>query len=463
MGAIVDEFFAVSTIPAALPADEDYDAIYATVIETVRGRWFLEEFAKRNRNAETGAILSAIERIEAVIRGDRTQQAHQSFRLELLEMAKAITDVRAEVPAVGSPQPAPPPGPRSDIFAAAERLRDLIWTQRDRGLDASTCDQIDAIADSILGTAALRDSSDERAGRLGEVLGRLERRINAMLESCANGAITVQDRELAPPTPVATTPSDEITSAPSAMEPSAAQGDGRVSPERTEATPTTEAALTVQIPADVTACNSRIAPAVTIDAVASSAGDAVHSTAATPSHQGEMLSAVRETAFPRDPNLAAPQVALTSEPDPSAPPADAVEPEPADFLLEPLSMPLRISRAQPPETPAPPSAPPAASPDPHDEAPVPAVPLAELDDELFVEPPAMRVAPGQVAAAPAPSIIEQPSAAVIAAPSPSLAPAAPTEAVPAHVYVKPMPRPAPNDPLAALNAMSDEERIAIFT
>jgi hypothetical protein len=26
-----------------------------------------------------------------------------------------------------------------------------------------------------------------------------------------------------------------------------------------------------------------------------------------------------------------------------------------------------------------------------------------------------------------------------------------------------MPRPAPNDPLAALKAMSDEERIALFT
>ena len=38
-----------------------------------------------------------------------------------------------------------------------------------------------------------------------------------------------------------------------------------------------------------------------------------------------------------------------------------------------------------------------------------------------------------------------------------------TTAVPARTAAKPMPRPAPNDPLAALKAMSDEERIALFT
>jgi len=38
-----------------------------------------------------------------------------------------------------------------------------------------------------------------------------------------------------------------------------------------------------------------------------------------------------------------------------------------------------------------------------------------------------------------------------------------TTAVPARTAAKPMPRAAPNDPLAALKAMSDEERIALFT
>ncbi|MEA2936773.1 MAG: hypothetical protein QOC56_277, partial [Alphaproteobacteria bacterium] len=70
-----DEPFALSTIPPALPAEADYDALCAAVMGTGRGRWFLEEYARRNRNADTTLLLKAIERIEAVIRGDKAEQA----------------------------------------------------------------------------------------------------------------------------------------------------------------------------------------------------------------------------------------------------------------------------------------------------------------------------------------------------------------------------------------------------
>jgi hypothetical protein len=157
-------------------------------METVRGRWFLEEYAKRNRNSDTSTVLDAIERIEGVIRGDRAEQAHQSFRLELLEMAKAINDTRAEIAAPAAPlhaQSGQAPATRPEVFAAAERLQDVAWTMRDRGLDTTTCVQIETLAGSILSSASLRDANDDRARRLGEVLGYLERRINTMLESSA--------------------------------------------------------------------------------------------------------------------------------------------------------------------------------------------------------------------------------------------------------------------------------------
>ena len=44
---------ALSTVPPEPPADTDYDAICAAVTATARGRWFLEEYAKRNRNSDT--------------------------------------------------------------------------------------------------------------------------------------------------------------------------------------------------------------------------------------------------------------------------------------------------------------------------------------------------------------------------------------------------------------------------
>ena len=40
--------------PAPMPlTDADYEAIEAAVVETNRGRWFLAEYARRNRHADT--------------------------------------------------------------------------------------------------------------------------------------------------------------------------------------------------------------------------------------------------------------------------------------------------------------------------------------------------------------------------------------------------------------------------
>jgi hypothetical protein len=51
--------------------NEDYEAIEAAVMETARGRWFLTEFARRNRTADTQVLLEAIARLEDQIGGDK--------------------------------------------------------------------------------------------------------------------------------------------------------------------------------------------------------------------------------------------------------------------------------------------------------------------------------------------------------------------------------------------------------
>ena len=154
-----EEPFALSTI-SPLPAEEsDYDAICATVMESERGRWFLQEYARRNRNADTRLVLAAIERLEHLIRTERNQQAHPGMRAELLEMARAIAQARAEDAdgtrypdahsrAAGAEQKSPPGPP--DIHETAERLQDVAWTMRERGLDPATCEELEALASSIL-------------------------------------------------------------------------------------------------------------------------------------------------------------------------------------------------------------------------------------------------------------------------------------------------------------------------
>jgi hypothetical protein len=49
--------------------DVDYEAIEAAVTETVRGRWFLNEFARRNRTIEMRQILDAMSRVETIVAG----------------------------------------------------------------------------------------------------------------------------------------------------------------------------------------------------------------------------------------------------------------------------------------------------------------------------------------------------------------------------------------------------------
>src|SRR5579862_2025101 len=66
---MADEAFALSPISARAtqPREEDYEAISAAFMETSRGRWFLTEYAKRNRNADTRMVLDAVARIEETI------------------------------------------------------------------------------------------------------------------------------------------------------------------------------------------------------------------------------------------------------------------------------------------------------------------------------------------------------------------------------------------------------------
>lgn len=94
---------------------EDYERIEEAVMETARGRWFLLEYARRQRAAESERLLAAIERLERrVARG-------------------------AGAAAV-------------DEGGLAERLQDFAWTLRERGLDESVCGELEAMAQEAAGT-----------------------------------------------------------------------------------------------------------------------------------------------------------------------------------------------------------------------------------------------------------------------------------------------------------------------
>lgn len=182
------------------PTEADYEAIFAAVMETMRGRWFLAEYAKRNRNADTGLLLEAIARVETALRESRAAapvSPADRVRIDLIEMAKAIAQTRAEIASIkperdekGSLSEATEEldsiihtteSATSDILAAAEQVQEIAWTLREHGTDCEACDALDRRAADIYTACSFQDLTGQRTSKVVEVLRFLETRINATL------------------------------------------------------------------------------------------------------------------------------------------------------------------------------------------------------------------------------------------------------------------------------------------
>lgn len=203
---MTDEHFPISPSAPPPPTEADYEAIAAAVMETVRGRWFLGEFAKRNRNADTELILKRIDRIETP-RQPAVSPAER-VRIDLVEMAKAIAQTRREIAAIKPDGDArgtlseaseelgsivqTTERATSDILAAAEQIQEIAWTLRERGADAAICDALDQRATSIYSACSFQDLTGQRTRKVVDVLQFLEDRIRAMIEIWG-GAVPEED------------------------------------------------------------------------------------------------------------------------------------------------------------------------------------------------------------------------------------------------------------------------------
>ncbi len=185
--------------PALMPLNEhDYVAIEEAVMETNRGRWFLAEYAKRNRQADTNMLLGALGRIEAAIRGEREGETVDRIRFDLLDMAKAIARTKAEIATIKPDADhhgkfgeateeldsivSATEAATSDILAAAEQIQEVAWTLREQGLEAEVCDLVDAKATDIYTACSFQDLTGQRSRKVVQVLRYLEGRINAMID-----------------------------------------------------------------------------------------------------------------------------------------------------------------------------------------------------------------------------------------------------------------------------------------
>jgi len=170
----------LAQILVGLPDEADYDAVHAAIMATEHGRRFLTEYAERNRHADTTAIVSAIARIEAAIRGDGAPRVDATG--DLMEIAAAIDRIGAAL-AAGRP-------PASDVSAAIERLLDIAFTLHERPVEATLCDGLDAAVREIAQANMRSESTAAGIREAAELVRALASRVREMmaLSSASRGA-----------------------------------------------------------------------------------------------------------------------------------------------------------------------------------------------------------------------------------------------------------------------------------
>ena len=87
-------------------SDRDYEAIVSAIMETSRGRWFLSEYAKRNRQADTQMLVTAIDRMKETL--DLYSRATRPYMVN--------TTVSSGYEATQRPNSSTAPSNRSDTF-----------------------------------------------------------------------------------------------------------------------------------------------------------------------------------------------------------------------------------------------------------------------------------------------------------------------------------------------------------
>jgi hypothetical protein len=146
---MADEAFALSPISAraAQPREEDYDAISEAFMETSRGRWFLGEYAKRNRNADTRMVLDAVARVEENLAAHK-QPALESGLAEALAAIRSAVD-GARATATAALDSLTLEEKLAPVRKGARVIREIAWRLREIGADGRICDLIDSQLSAI--------------------------------------------------------------------------------------------------------------------------------------------------------------------------------------------------------------------------------------------------------------------------------------------------------------------------
>jgi hypothetical protein len=194
---MADEAFALSPIGARAtqPGEADYEAIREAFMETARGRWFLGEYAKRNRNADTRMVLDAVARIEETLVAQRLPELDDRLPEALAAIRSAVDDAAkvasTAIDGLGLDESLAP------IRKGARIVKEISWRWREIGADSRICDLIDSQVSAIEGSCGQISELDPRPAVNG-AFDLIRTRIEAFSEEDATDADPNDDKTVPP-------------------------------------------------------------------------------------------------------------------------------------------------------------------------------------------------------------------------------------------------------------------------
>ncbi|NRG17977.1 protein phosphatase CheZ [Rhizobiales bacterium] len=198
--------------PSSPLSDAEFEALRDALSSSSRGRWFLDEFLRRNQKPETQMVLDAIARLETAMIRDRQTPSIDRIRIDIADMQEAIERTKREIGNIKHESEygnrfqeasdeldaivRQTEGATQEILAAAEAIQEIAWQMKEDGGDHGACDEIDGRATEIFMACSFQDLTGQRTQKIVQVLQYLESRINMMIKIWGMEGAKAEDPEI---------------------------------------------------------------------------------------------------------------------------------------------------------------------------------------------------------------------------------------------------------------------------
>lgn len=159
--------------------DTEYRTIEATLLETVRGRWFLAEHGRRARRLDSALLEDAIGRLNASLR--QPPALLGQLQIEIEHIRAALAETRAALTA--KPTVDESTLPTHAILKAAEDIHDIAWSLQANPFDPKGCEEIARNAGKLYSMSQSQAAQSQRALAAAQALDGAAAKLEGILET----------------------------------------------------------------------------------------------------------------------------------------------------------------------------------------------------------------------------------------------------------------------------------------